>query len=259
MADITDLVNYYTNLLIIQYNGLSKAAATISLLAQTLLADGVYIDVENAYNIDPNQGATAVGVQLDVIGKYVGVNRFFSAVNYGDYFAMVTYLQHAALPTSPPAFGFTTYANFADYDYNGTLIYADIISKQNSLSDDNFLIIIQLAIISNNMNYSDSAIDNAMWNLFGSTIRPEPGIANMTMMYFLTGPSTTLTQAIVTKKLLPKPMGVRLFAVTGVSGNMFAMVSYSNQSSPFGYGFSTYSVYASLNGQVLIYSMISEN
>ena len=56
------------------------------------------------------------------------------------------------------------------------------------------------------------------------------------------------------KNLLPKPMGVGLFAVTGITGNMFAMVTYAVQVSPFGYGYSTYANYATLAGQVLTWA-----
>lgn len=259
MADITDLVEYYTNLLILQYNGLPNASATISLLAETIFASGVAIDVQNAYNIDSSLGDTAVGAQLDVIGKYVGINRYFAAVNYGDYFAMVTYSEHAALPTSPPAFGFEKYSTFInDFDYNGTLVYDDIITSQNALSDASFLTLIQLAILRNNMNFSDQAIDEAMWGLFAGTIRPEEGSYTMNMYYFIQGSETTLIQAMIDKDLLPKPMGVGMGIITGINGLMFSFVSYSAETSPFGYGYSTYSNYATLVGTDLIYSMIQE-
>ena len=163
------------------------------------------------------------------------------------------------MPTSPPAFGFETYATFAsDFDYNGTLIYEDIVTSQNALSDPAFLTLIQLAILRNNMNFSDSAIDTLMWNVFGASIRPEEGHSTMTMFYFIQGSETTTIQAIIAKDLLPKPMGVRLGIITGINGNMFSMVSYAVETSPFGYGFSTYSNYATLAGQDLTYSMIQE-
>lgn len=258
MADVSELVDYYVNLLIIQYHNQQKAQATIRLLAETILANGVILDTEEAYNIAPALGDTAVGPQLDVIGKYVGVNRYFAEINYGDYFALVPYLGvPGSLPSSPPAFGFETYATFpTSFDYNGTLVYDDIVTSQNALSDANFLVLIQLAILRNNMNFSNGAIDEGMWALFGNQIRPETG-GNMTIIYFIDGPETTLIQAILAKKLLPKPMGVRLLAVVNITGLMFAFTDYSGYESPFGYGFSTYSNYATLPGETLTYSQIS--
>lgn len=257
---IDQLIAYYVNLLIIQYNSLPKASATISALVSQAIARDVYSDVENAYNIDPNLGATAVGPQLDVIGKYVGVNRFYTAINLIDYFALVTYSQHASLPTSPPAFGASTYATFNNYDYNGTLTYNNIITSTNALSDQDFLTLIQFMILINNMNYSTASIDSALWKIFGSQVHAE-NAGHMSMVYFFEGPISTLLNTIIFKGLLPAPIAVQIRIVQNIANLMFAAVTYAqvNQGlySPFGYGFSTYSNYASLPGQVLEYSQIS--
>lgn len=253
MADITDLIDYYENLLIIQYHDQPKAQATIGLIAETLLQNGVALDVQEAYDID-----TAVGVQLDVIGKYVGVNRYYSEVILTNYFSLVPQALHASLPSSPPQWGFGTQATFANYDYNGTLIYDDIVTVQNALSDANFRILIQLAILRNNMNFSHEAIDAAIFELFDNMIRPE-SVGNMTIQYFINGVLSTLIQAIIAKNLLPKPMGVRLTVITNILENMFSFSDYTGYESPWGYGFSTYANYATLAGQVLTYSQITES
>lgn len=65
-----ELVGYYTNLLILQYNTLPKAKATIDGLVRPVIMDQLPLLVQAAYAVD-----TAVGVQLDVLGKYVGVSR----------------------------------------------------------------------------------------------------------------------------------------------------------------------------------------
>ena len=57
MADVTDLIEFYQNLLIIQYNEKEKAKATIGLLSETILADGILFDIRDGFNLD-----TAVGV-----------------------------------------------------------------------------------------------------------------------------------------------------------------------------------------------------
>lgn len=64
------IVAYYANLLILQYVGKPKAFATIQAFATMAVMDQLPVAVQNAYAID-----TAVGVQLDVLGKYVGVTR----------------------------------------------------------------------------------------------------------------------------------------------------------------------------------------
>lgn len=66
-----DIINYYANLLILQYIGKPKAYATIQALATMVIMNQLPTQVQNAFNMD----GTAQGVQLDVLGKYVGVTR----------------------------------------------------------------------------------------------------------------------------------------------------------------------------------------
>lgn len=65
-----DLAKYYSDLLILQYIGKPKAYATITAQVSPVFMDQLPVSVQDAFNID-----TAVGVQLDVIGKYVGAFR----------------------------------------------------------------------------------------------------------------------------------------------------------------------------------------
>ena len=66
----SDIINYYTNLLIMQYSGQTKAPATVAATVTPVIADQIYTQVRDAFNIN-----TAVGVQLDILGKYIGANR----------------------------------------------------------------------------------------------------------------------------------------------------------------------------------------
>ena len=66
-----EIIDYYANLLILQYISKPKAYATIQALVKPVIMDQLPLDVQNAFNVD-----TAVGVQLDVIGKYCGVTRY---------------------------------------------------------------------------------------------------------------------------------------------------------------------------------------
>jgi hypothetical protein len=66
-----ELINYYANLLILQYIGKSKAYATIQAVVTPVVMGQLPLAVQNAFNMD----GTAVGVQLDTLGKYAGVTR----------------------------------------------------------------------------------------------------------------------------------------------------------------------------------------
>ena len=70
MATTQEIIDYYADLLIIQYATKPKAYATIQLIIKNIIMDQLPDQVQNAFNIDD-----AVGVQLDILGKYAGVSR----------------------------------------------------------------------------------------------------------------------------------------------------------------------------------------
>jgi hypothetical protein len=74
-----EIIDYYANLLIIQYKGKPRALAHIKFLASVGIIDQLPMIVQNAYNVD-----NAIGVQLDVIGKYAGVVRTYGSITLGD-------------------------------------------------------------------------------------------------------------------------------------------------------------------------------
>lgn len=78
MATSQEFEKYYADLLILQYKTLPKARATIQALIKELYGSGSLLDMVNGYGID-----TAVGKQLDIIGKYIGLKRQVK-VNIGD-------------------------------------------------------------------------------------------------------------------------------------------------------------------------------
>lgn len=69
---LNNIVNYFKNLLIIQYHDKPKAQATIEAITRLTLADGLLFQIKDAFRIK-----TAAGVQLDAIGDYAGIDRFF--------------------------------------------------------------------------------------------------------------------------------------------------------------------------------------
>lgn len=60
---------YYSNLLILEYRNKPKAKATIESVVG-LLPDDMILSIINGFNIE-----TAVGKQLDILGKYIGISR----------------------------------------------------------------------------------------------------------------------------------------------------------------------------------------
>lgn len=70
MSTTQEIIDYYANLLILQYIGKPKAYATIQALVTPIAMDRLPFAVQSAFELE-----TAVGAQLDVIGKYAGVSR----------------------------------------------------------------------------------------------------------------------------------------------------------------------------------------
>lgn len=69
------LIDYYASLLILQYLQQPKAFAHIQTLVTPVIMDQLILQVQDAFNLVPALGPVAEGVQLDVLGKYVGVTR----------------------------------------------------------------------------------------------------------------------------------------------------------------------------------------
>lgn len=70
--------SYYSNLLIMQYHNKPKAKATIESTVG-LLPDDLIMEVINGFDIE-----TAVGKQLDILGEYVGVDRYYLVDNQAE-------------------------------------------------------------------------------------------------------------------------------------------------------------------------------
>ena len=439
IPSVQSLIDYYVNLLIIQYHNQPKAQATIALFIQELLVNNLAFAVQNGYQLVPSSdNPGAVGKQLDVLGKYEGIDRFYRQLDLEDYFSLIAYneyinlLAHGLtlefystntnvvftrnsvvspdgatdaasfvpdtgtvdhwlgqsggdtpitivagqafdmriyvkrigtglnryfwrawrspsaanycgvsvdlqagtvhvvtqgtgtvgsvsivplangwyeiqaldcvldgatttpvgdggyagdmggagfLPTTSVAgdgingfglwndqfiqntafadrYGFTDYAGYGSTPPNGCLIYDEIIAGNHSLVDDAFRTLIELKIVQNYSDHSCASIDAGLYKFFGDTIRMED-MYYMRMAYFISGDITPLINAILFKKVLPRPMAVLGLIVSGITGDMFAMTDYSGYESPFGFGFTDYADYGTTPGQVLTYDMIA--
>lgn len=215
--DLEDTIEYYKNLLIIQYNNKERAAATIGLHVETLLDDNIVCKVQDAFNLD-----TAVGVQLDILGKYIGVDRFYSSSGdlIGDFFSMTSY---PTLGTDIEV-GMTDFANY-DTDEGGFTTYNDLAATQ-VLDDDDYRLILKLRIVQNNSDHSHKSIDDGLFIFF------EDGIVmsaneNMSIAYFASNDNFRIALIAFSKGVLPKPMGVRLNGLINRNKKIFAFTNYN--------------------------------
>lgn len=92
---VQSLINYYADLLILQYLGKAKAYGTIQTVVAPVIMDQLPTQVQNAYNLIGE--SIAVGTQLDVLGKYAGVtssgNGFIGPITLddGDFLTLIQF------------------------------------------------------------------------------------------------------------------------------------------------------------------------
>jgi hypothetical protein len=200
--DINEIVDYYSNLLIIQYNNKPKASATIQLMVTELIANGILFDIRDGYDID-----TAVGAQLDILGKYIGVNRIFQDNILTNMFSLETYSEPD--PTLEDRWGFVTYTSFATTLENGVVNYQSVLTQNFQLNDTDYRTLLKLKIIQNYSNGSHQQIDDAMFEFFGNNVTVAQ-TGTMQMTYTVPFNLSAVLNAALVLGILPKPIGVKL-------------------------------------------------
>lgn len=203
---IQQILDYYVNLLIIQYNQKPKARATIEAVIREMLAEGVLFDIQNGFDIE-----TAVGSQLDILGKYIGIDRFYLATEFTDnYFGFADATDLGG--TSANIVGFD---DATAPDKEGLFLSAtDVVAAQFRLNDEAYRFLLKLKIVQNYSNHSASSIDDAMAFFFPDQIIFKDNY-DMTITYFVFDLSSNLIKAALNKQVFPKPMGVGLQAIVG--------------------------------------------
>lgn len=146
---------HYADLLILQYHDKPKARETIKMGLGLFTGDGMLYQLYNILDID-----TAVGEQLDIIGKIVGCPRNIQGLDVTKkYFSF----EEATIP-----YGFSTRSVLSEGDfktrYNSTLsVY--------SLLDEDYRALLKFKAAANVVRGSMAGIDEIYWNLFGNDIK----------------------------------------------------------------------------------------
>lgn len=83
---LQDLTSYYQSLLAYQYRSQPKASQQIQLWAKQAVADFLASSLSTCFVLK-----TAVGKQLDILGKYIGVSRNIGPGTAQSYFGLWTY------------------------------------------------------------------------------------------------------------------------------------------------------------------------
>lgn len=132
---VKEFLDYYENLLIIQYHEKPKARATIRALLRPLaeLFDLIK-ELENAFNIE-----TARGVQLDIVAKYFGVKRTYNNIVFDRLWHNYQYIDGYVDGLS--------FQTLKTAKYGGTWTLETKNKSYYDLSDDELRTLIKLRII----------------------------------------------------------------------------------------------------------------
>lgn len=198
MPENENLTEYYSNLLIIQYSNKTNAVESIKVFVGGAMVFDLINDLRQAFDVE-----TAIGVQLDILAKYVGAARLVFGVAFDrEYFGYCAY-------------GDTTLFFFSGYMAYGAAVpdvqirdYNESVQSKYELTDEELRTLIKLAIIKNFSNKSMKDIDDGLLALFGADIYVEE-TANMIITYYLTGAQyQRVFNVAASVRLLPAPAGV---------------------------------------------------
>lgn len=203
-----ELLNYYANLLIVQYNGKPKAKATIEMLTKIIYGVSntpLFLQIQNAFD-----WKTAIGKQLDIIGKWVGASRSYQGLLYWGK----TFLSYPSANDLTPSdltdnlqHGYSDYSTF-DTDLGGTLTYNELQFVEQQLDEEQFRIVIGLKIIKNSITLTAKSIDDAIWDYFNGDVYTTWTPLKVT--YHYPDSLNTVMTVCKYKNVLPAPIGVRI-------------------------------------------------
>ena len=271
-----NLLDYYQNLLIIQYHDKTKARGTIRVLVDATMIYDVLVMIRDGFDID-----AAIGKQLDILGKYIGSDRvitgtaftrdYFGYVEYSDVlFAWSGYTQYKKFIPTGSYFGARRYNTTAfNYfplrlysaapssvrtalyrtftgTYQGTVPDVQFFSYRGStvslfeLNDMEFRAILKLLIIKNYGTGSAKDIDDLIAATLGEDVIFTDR-QNMSISYIFPEDQERFITIAKSEGVLPRPSGVGMsVAFTKYINAIFAYGTYGNGAPSFAVGYSEY-------------------
>lgn len=171
--DIQDVKTYYADLLILQYRNKPKARETIKIGADIYLGDGIIFQLQDILDID-----TAVGAQLDIIGKILDCPRVVQGI-YNDMIFFQFY-------DGPDSVGFSTVGKPQGGNFRTIQNYNQ---SEYSLPDDDYRFLLKFKSAVNVMRGSERGIDEALWNVFQGDVLLKNN-HNLTITYIVSAERT---------------------------------------------------------------------
>lgn len=204
-ATADTLISYYEALLISQYFNKPKAIGTIGALVggtgkYGVLADAIYNQVRDGFDLD-----TAVGRQLDIIGKFRGITRYLNTLNLAKVFLPLVSYDDGAAGTLP---GIATYEDIPLPPSIYTMTYEDFVT--GTLNDGDFRRVIKFLAAVESCDYAYETLDSICYTFFIGNVNIKVTAAMAITYQHLTSDTDNLFTIISQMGLLPTPAGVAI-------------------------------------------------
>lgn len=177
------LYKYFADLVIVQYRNAPENRAFVKKMVDLIFANNLLMQIkENCVDLD-----NSVGTQLDVVGKWLGIDRYYNGVELWTKkwlsFPLYSTIKNNSYENYQG--GFSTYSNFADNN-GGFLMYRDIQdvrTKVNAMGDNYFRPLCKLKAIKNSINHTCKNIDEAIFQWSNGEIYTTWGFMEVTYHY----------------------------------------------------------------------------
>lgn len=225
--DINSAVNYYKELLLYQYQNQVKATETIDLLVRAVISELVPLDIMNAFDIE-----TAVGKQLDILGKYIGLSRRVAITPTKPFWTLADYTTYNP---SVPVEGLTDYVDRTINSDSVFYVYSFANESFSDLTDFQYRQMLKLKITLNNSDNTLMTISSILWSFFnGGMVVYDT--KDMFLSYAITDDQSSIAVLAFQLGLVPKPQGVGVSGIFKYFGNVFGYADYTqNNGNVLGY------------------------
>lgn len=194
-----ELIDYYVNLLIIQYHNKPKAQETISEIITVIMLLEILRLIENGYSIE-----SAVGVQLDILAKYLGASRTITGIPFSrTYFG---YKQYGEDPDTSIFRGYKQYGEIVDVQF---IRYGESRQAVLELNDEELRQVLQFKVIQNNSNHSVSEIDRLIFDIFDGRVEMIDNL-DMSITYQFPLADQRLATIYSSEDLIPRVAGTNV-------------------------------------------------
>ena len=183
LAEIENIKDWAKDLIILQYRQSPKNKKLIELMVDTLFANNLILQIRDLCLSVEN----SIGAQLDVVGKWVGIDRYYDAIDLWEknHLALVNYSNISSDTYEQWQGGFSTYTNFEAND-GGFLMWKewrDTRTQVNQMGDSYFRQLIKLKIIKNSIVFTNKNIDDAIWKWSNGEVYTTWGVMEVTYHY----------------------------------------------------------------------------